>query len=386
MSIRFPLYLFALTVIFLFAPKSADAQFATKAEYAIVMDAASKAVLFEKNADVLMAPASMSKLMTLAVLFRQLKDGNLTLANEFRVSEYAWRTGGAPSGGAAMFAPLNTSIKLEDLLPGIIVQSGNDACIIVAEGIGGTEDAFAVIMNDYARKIGLTKSNFANSTGLPNPNHRVTSRELAELAFHIIKEFPEYYNYFKIKEFKYRKHNFFNRNPLIYMDIGADGMKTGHTEESGYGVVASAENQGRRLIVVMNGLATANDRKEEAVKIINWGFNSFKQFSLFDPDEIVGDARVWGGDKRYVQLKGDGQIKILLPIIMRDKKINAQIVYNGPLKPPIKTGDKVAELVVTAENGVRNSAPLYAAEDVRKGGVMAQGFDSLLILAFGWLL
>ncbi|MDZ4792059.1 MAG: D-alanyl-D-alanine carboxypeptidase family protein [Hyphomicrobiales bacterium] len=378
--------LFVALMLFSLSPTQANAQFATKAEYAIVMDAASKAVLYEKNSDTLMAPASMSKLMTLAVVFQQLKEGKLTLANEFTVSEYAWRTGGAPSGGAAMFAPLNTTVKLEDLLPGIIVQSGNDACIILAEGIAGTEEAFAQIMNDYARRIGLTKSNFANSTGLPDPRHRVTARELAELAHHMINEFPEYYQYFKVKEFKYRKHNFFNRNPLIYLNIGADGMKTGHTEESGYGVVASAESQGRRLIVVMNGLTNAKDRKEEAVKMINWGFNSFKQFSLFEPDEVIGDARVWGGDKRYVQLKGDGQVKILLPIIMRDKKINAQIVYNGPLKPPIKAGDKIAELVVTAENGVRNSAPLYAAEDVQKGGVVAQGFDSLLILAFGWLL
>jgi D-alanyl-D-alanine carboxypeptidase (penicillin-binding protein 5/6) len=358
---------------------AAQAQFTTKAPYAILMDATSKTILFEKNSDTLMAPASMSKLMTLAVVFRQMKDGKLTLQNEFTVSEFAWRKGGAPSGGAAMFAPLNTAIKLEDLLPGIIVQSGNDACIIVAEGIAGTEDAFAEIMNDYGRKIGLKKSNFANSTGLPDPRHLVTARELAQLALHIINEYPEYYDYFKMREFKFRKHNFFNRNPLIYLNIGADGMKTGHTEASGYGIVASAENQGRRLVLVINGLENANDRREEAVRMLNWGFNSFKQFSLFEPDEIIGDARVWGGEKRYVNLKGDGQIKILLPIVMRDKKINAQIVYSYPLKPPIKTGDKVAELVITAENGVRNSAPLYAAEDVAQGGLVAQGIDSLLI-------
>lgn len=364
----------------------ANAQFTTKAEFAILMDAETKAVLFEKNADELMAPASMSKLMTLAVLFRQLKEGRLTLENEFLVSENAWRKGGAPSGTAAMFAPLNTSIKLSDLLPGIIVQSGNDACIIAAEGIAGTEEGFSEVMNDYARQIGLTKSNFVNSTGLPEPNHLTTARDLAILARHIIYQYPEYYHYFKQKEFKYRKHNFFNRNPLVYLNIGADGLKTGHTEASGYGLAASAENGERRLILVLNGLKDANERKEEAIKLLNWGFNSFKQVSLFEKDEIVGDARVWGGEKRYVNLKGDGPLKIFLPIVMRDKKVRAEIVYQGPLKPPIKTGDRVAELVVSAENGVSNRLPLYAAEDVDKGGIIAQGLDSLLILAFGWLL
>lgn len=364
----------------------AQAQFATKAEYAFLMDAETQAVLFEKNADALMGPASMSKLMTLAILFRQLKDGKLSMTNEFTVSEYAWRKGGAPSGTSAMFAPLNTTVSVQDLLQGIVVQSGNDACIIVAEGIAGTEEAFAEMMNDYARRIGLTKSHFANSTGLPDPRHVMTARELGMLALHIYKEYPEYYQYFKQKEFKYRKHNFFNRNPLIYLNIGADGMKTGNTEDSGFGIVASAENQGRRLIAVLNGLGSANDRKEETVKLLNWGFNSFKPTALFEDGEIIGDALVWGGTKRYVQLKGNGPVKILLPIVMRDKKIRAEIVYQGPLKPPIKTGDRVAELVVTTENGVTNRAPLYAAEDIGKGGVISQGFDSLLILAFGWLL
>ncbi len=387
MRSRLAVLIFAVFAAFFDATvHRAAAQFATKAEYAFLMDAETQAVLFEKNADKLMAPASMSKLMTLAVLFRQLKDGKLSMTNEFTVSEYAWRHGGAPSRTSAMFAPLNSTVSIQDLIQGIIVQSGNDACIIVAEGIAGTEEAFAEMMNDYAQKIGLTKSHFANSTGLPDPRHVMTARELGMLALHIYKEYPEFYPYFKQKEFKYRTHNFFNRNPLIYLNIGADGIKTGNTEDSGFGIVASAENQGRRLIAVLNGLGSANDRKEEATKLLNWGFNSFRQNVLFDDGEIVGDALVWGGTKRYVQLKGNGPIKILLPVVMRDKKIKAEIVYHGPLKPPIKAGDKVAELVVTAENGVTNRAPLYAAEDIEKGGVIAQGFDSLLILAFGWLL
>ncbi len=367
------------------ASGQAFAQFTTKAPYAILMDAETGAILFEKDADQQMVPASMSKLMTLAVLFRQLKDKRLTLDSEFIVSVNAWRKGGAPSGTAAMFAPVNTPVKLADLLQGIIVQSGNDACIIVAEGIAGTEQGFAQIMNDYARKIGMTRSNFVNATGLPEPGHLTTARDLAILARHLIYEYPEYYDYFKQREFKYRKHNFFNRNPLVYLNIGADGLKTGHTQESGYGIVASATNGERRLILVINGLADANERKEEAVKLINWGFNSFRQVSLFERDEIVGDARVWGGEKRYVNLKSEGPLRVFLPIVMRDRKIKAEIVYQWPLKPPIKAGDRVAELVVTAENGVSNRVPLYAAEDVGKGGIITRGVDSILILAFGWL-
>jgi D-alanyl-D-alanine carboxypeptidase (penicillin-binding protein 5/6) len=368
------------------ASGQAFAQFTTKAPFAILMDAETGAILFEKDADQQMVPASMSKLMTLAVLFRQLKDKRLTLDSEFIVSVNAWRKGGAPSGTAAMFAPVNTPIKLADLLQGIIVQSGNDACIIVAEAIAGTEQGFAQLMNDYARKIGMTRSNFVNATGLPEPGHLTTARDLAILARHLISEYPEYYDYFKQREFKYRKHNFFNRNPLVYLNIGADGLKTGHTQESGYGIVASATNGERRLILVINGLADANERKEEAVKLINWGFNSFRQVSLFEKDEIVGDARVWGGEKRYVNLKSDGPLRVFLPIVMRDRKIKAEIVYRGPLKPPIRAGDRVAELVVTAENGVSNRVPLYAAEDVEKGGIITQGLDAILILAFGWLL
>lgn len=376
------------------AAGGARADFASKADYAILMDADTRAVLFEKSADKLMEPASMSKLMTLALVFRALDDGKLNLDSEFIVSERAWREGGGPSGTSAMFVPLNSTVKLGDLLQGIIVQSGNDACIVIAEGMAGSEEAFADLMTDYGRKLGLSQSIFTNSSGLPpdakqgnsqRPKTLMTARELGVLALHIIKDHQKYYHYFSQKEYRYRKHVFHSRNPLIYLNIGADGLKTGYTSDSGYGIVASAQNQNRRLVAVLNGLESQSDRKEEAVRLLNWGFTSFRPHKLFNKDEVVGEARVWGGSKRYVTLKGKGDVKILLPLIMREKKVEAKIIYHGPLKPPIKEGEKVAELRVNA-GGVTNAIPLYAAEPVGKGGVVSQGLDSLIMLAFGWLL
>lgn len=363
----------------------AQENFETKAKWAILMDAGTGSVLFEKNADELMPPASMSKLMTLAVIFRALKDGRLKLSDTFTASEYAWRTGGAPSGGSAMFVPLNDSVTLEELLQGIAVQSGNDACIIIAEGMAGSEAAFSEIMTDHARSIGLKKSTFRNSTGLPHPDHVMTARELAKLALHLIKTYPEYYHYFSQKEYEYRKHKFHNRNPLIYDGIGVDGLKTGYIKESGYGLTASAEQRGHRLIVVVNGLNSKNDRGQEAKKLLQWGFRAFQQWKLFDENQIVGDALVWGGTKRYVDLVGNGDVSILLPR-NSSRKIKAQILYEGPLKPPIKKGDRVATLRVTAPNAAVNDIPLYAAEDIGEGAFYMKGLESLLHLAFGWVL
>ncbi len=363
----------------------AETGFSTKAEFAILMDAETQSVLFEKNADKLMQPASMSKLATLAIIFQALKAGRMTLDDEFHVSENAWRNGGAPSGTSAMFASLNSKVKVSDLLQGIIVQSGNDACIIMAEAMTGSEQAFAEEMTKYIRKIGLTKSKFQNSTGLPAENHLMTSRELAILAAHIIKEYPEHYQYFKQKEFRYKRYRFFNRNPLIAQNIGADGLKTGYTKGSGYGLVASVKRDNRRLIVVVNGLTSKRERTQEARRLIEWGFRSFKSFKLFEPNEVVGEARVWGGTESYVSLIGKNGVFVYLPRF-GNHKLKASIVYQGPLKPPIKKGDQVAYLQVITANSARNRIPLYASEDIGVGGIFSKGFDSLLYLAFGWLL
>ncbi len=361
------------------------AQVETEADYAILIDADTQTVLFEKNADQLMQPASMSKLMTLAVVFDALEQGKITLQTEFPVSEHAWRTGGAPSGSAAMFAPLNTNVTVEDLLQGAIIQSGNDACIILAEGLAGSEDAFVELMTEYARRIGLKKSTFGNSSGLPNPKQLMTARELAQLAIHIIQKYPKYYPYFQQKEFHYRKHIFYNRNPLIYANISADGVKTGYTAESGYGVVGSAIQDGRRLILVENGMKSQSARKEDAVRLLSWGFKSFDRYTVFPADEMVGQALVWGGEKIYVNLHGNGDVRILLPRNAK-QKLRGKIVYPGPVIAPVKEGDRIGELQVTAENGIRTSAPLYAAESVKKGGIIRQGLGSAFFLAFGWLI
>jgi D-alanyl-D-alanine carboxypeptidase (penicillin-binding protein 5/6) len=362
--------------------------FDTKAKHAILMDADANLVLFEKDADALVPPASMSKLMTLAVVFRELKAGHITLDTEFPVSEHAWRTGGAPSGSSAMFAPLGSKVTVSDLIQGITVQSGNDAAIILAEGISGSEDVFAKEMNKYAREIGLTKSTFVNATGLPAPGHLMTARELAMLARYLIYTYPEYYHFFGEPEFKYRgKFVFRNRNPLIFEpDLGVDGMKTGYIEEAGYGLVASAKRGGQRLILVVNGLNSKQEREGEPRKLLEWGFKNFKPFRLFDQGEKVSDALVWGGTQHYVPLVGDGNINIILPATSSGK-VSASVVYQGPIKAPIRKGDKVAVLRITsAESSATNEIPLYAGDNIGQSNFAMRGLDSLFVLAFGWLL
>src|SRR5215468_1513126 len=245
------------------------AAYQTSATEAILIDADTGAILFEKNADKLFAPASMSKIMTLEILFKKLKAGEISLETEFPVSLYAWKTGGAPSRTTSMFVPLNQTAKVGDLIQGIAVQNANDACIAVAEGLAGTDSAFAQMMTEEARAIGLEKSTFGNSSGLPDPANQMTARELAKLALYVIKEYPQYYAYFAQKEFKYRSYNFRNINPLLNASIPADGLKLGFTEGVDYGVAASAMKDGRRLVAVMNGLESDRERREETLKFLS---------------------------------------------------------------------------------------------------------------------
>lgn len=365
---------------------SAQGEITTKARQAILLDADSGAVLFQHQADELMSPASMSKLMTLAVIFRALKQGQVKPDDEFLFSVNAWRKGGAPSGTSAMFVPVNSKEKLSQILPGIIVQSGNDACIAVAEGMAGSEGAFAKMMTEEARRIGLKKSTFRNATGLYDPEHLMTARELAMLARHLIKEYPEHYALFAQREFAYRKHKFINRNPLLPLALGVDGLKTGYIKEAGYGIVASAKQNNRRLILVVNGMERADDRKSEAARLLEWGFRSFGEFKLFDANEVVGQARVWGGNSIYVPLIGDGEVTVVLPRFAATQKLRAEIVYNSPLKAPIRKGDVVARLRVSSGNQTYNEVPLKAGEDVLPAGMMRRGLDSLAHMAFGWVL
>ncbi len=354
--------------------------FQTGATEAILIDADTGAVLFEKNADKLFFPASMSKIMTLEILFKKLKSGEISLQTEFPVSLYAWKTGGAPSRTTSMFIPLNQTATVGDLIQGITVQNANDACIAVAEGLAGTDDAFGQMMTEEARAIGLEKSTFGNSTGLPNPANLMTARELAKLSLYVIAHYPDYYHYFAQKEFKYRSFNFKNINPLLNASIPADGLKLGFAEGVGYGATASAVKDGRRLVAVMNGFASDRERREETLKFLSWGFVNFKTYKVFDKNEVVGEARVWGGQKWGVPLITKSEVKIMLPVTAKDLRIRAKIAYLGPLKPPVKEGTQVAEVEITSEGtGTSNSAPLYAATNLEAGGIVSKGVDSILL-------
>jgi D-alanyl-D-alanine carboxypeptidase (penicillin-binding protein 5/6) len=276
-------------------------------------------------------------------------------------------------------------VRVDELLLGIVVQSGNDAAIAVAEAMAGSEDAFANLLTEEARKLGLKKSTFKNATGLHHPEQLVTARELALLACHIIKEYPEYYRLFAQREFQYRKHRFTNRNPLLPLNIGVDGLKTGYVRQSGYGMVASAKQGERRLVAVVNGLETADQRKEEARRLLDWGFRMLGQFKLFDAGEIIGYARVWGGNSFYVPLVGNSDVNVVLPRSAANQRLKAEIVYNSPLKPPIKKGEPVAKLRVTSSSHATSEVTLYAAEDVEAAGLWRRGLDSLAHLAFRWI-
>lgn len=374
-------------------PHLASAQqsggFSTTARNAILMDYDSGSIIYQKAADQLVPPASMSKLMTLAVLFKALKDGTLKPDDEFQTSEYAWRTGGAPSGTAAMFIPIHNKTPISELIQGIAVQSGNDAAITVAEGMAGSVEAFAKMMEAEARRIGLEKSTFRNSTGLPHPEHLMTARELAELARYIIKIYPDQYKVFSQREFPYRKHKFYNRNPLLSADIGVDGMKTGHTREAGYGMVVSAIGNGRRLIGVVMGFETEKERQSETRRMLEWGAKSVVSAKLFDAGEPVGYARVWGGTDVYVPLAGNGDLQVILPKYPVNQKIRGEIVYEGPLKPPVRKGEQVAMFRVTStapgssEPIAVSETPLYAERDVDEASFVWRGVDSLLHLGLG---
>jgi D-alanyl-D-alanine carboxypeptidase (penicillin-binding protein 5/6) len=366
--------------------QSAQAALTTKARQAIMIDADTGAIMYQHNAEERMVPASMSKLMTLAVVFKALKAGEIKLDDQFLMSVNAWRRGGAPSGTSAMFVPVNTKETLDTLLQGIIVQSGNDACIAIAEGMAGSEEAFARLMTDEGRRIGMKNSVFKNATGLYDPDHLVTAHDLAILARYLIKEYPDFYPRFAQREFRYRKYRFINRNPLLSANIGVDGMKTGYVKEGGYGLVASAKQENRRIILVINGLDRQDERRNEALRLLEWGFKSFTDFKLFDAGEVVGQARVWGGDRMWLPLTGNGDVSVILPRYPSNQRLKAEIQYKGPLKAPIRKGDQVATLRVTSSTNAINEVPLYAGADVEVAGVMSRGLDSIVHLAFGWAL
>ncbi len=357
-------------------------EFQTSAPYAILMDGESGSILFEKNADHVMAPSSLAKLMTAEVVFNEIKQGRLTLDKEFLVSEDAWRRGGAPSHTSSMFAPIFSRVAVKDLLYGVIVQSANDACIALAQGIAGSEPKFAEMMTQRARELGLTKSYFANSTGLPDPTLLVTARELGRLAQHIIKTYPEFYPIYGEKEFTWNKIRQQNRNPLLTMNIGADGLKTGFTQDGGYGLVGSAVQNGLRLIVVVNGLKSANERAEAAKRLLEWGFKGFEARYLFAEGQTIGDAKLFGGAHGSVPLVARGTVTLLVPH-GSNEKVLARIVYTGPVRAPVEKGQRIGVLKVWRGENVVLEVPLQAAESVEAGGITRRAFDAVSELVIG---
>ncbi len=356
------------------AAQKKDDNLQTSVPHAILIEAESGSILYERAADDLVYPASLAKLMTAEVVFNELQQGKITLEDEVIISENAWRTGGAPSRTSSMFAPLNSRVKVNDLLRGIIIQSGNDACIAIAEALAGNEMAFGVKMTNRAREIGLTKSTFTNSTGLHNPGLKVTARELGKLAQHIIRTYPDFYKIYGEREFTYNKIRQYNRNPLL--GWGADGLKTGFTKESGYGLVASAEQNGMRLIVVVMGAKGEKERADEARKLLEWGFRSFEARILFAEGQTVGEAKVFGGEKGYVPLVGSGTIRLMVPRNVSEK-IVARVTYTGPLPAPVERGRQAGVLKVWRGDTLALEVPLQTGEEVGEGSLSQRAFDAV---------
>lgn len=357
------------------APKKDDSGgFQTDAPMAILIDGESGSVLFEKNADQLAPPSSMMKLMTVEYVFNEIAAGRVKLTDEYRVSENAWRKGGAPSGGSTMFAAINSSVPVQDLLYGAIVQSGNDSCMILAEALAGSEAAFAAKLTERARAIGLANSTFGNSSGLPDPANMMSARELAILARHIVRTYPEFFKIFGEREFTWNKIRQFNRNPLLNMMEGADGFKTGMTKEGGYGMVGSAMRNNMRLIVVVNGMEDPDDRASEARKLLEWGFRNFEKKPLFAANQTIGQAKVFGGSASSIALYSPQTVGVMVQKNSSDKVV-ARIVYQGPVRAPVRPGQQIGILRVMRGNNIALETPLYTNDSVGTGSLAARAID-----------
>ena len=334
----------------------------TQAKHALILEVETGAVLLDKFAEERIPPASMSKVMTAYLVFDYLKQGRAKLEDELPVSEQAWRT-----GGSKMFVPIGSRIKIDDLLRGMIIQSGNDACVVLAEGLAGSLANFIDQMNEKAKQIGLKDSHFANVDGLPDPDHYMTARDLATLAVRTIEDFPEYYHYYGEKDYNFNNINQGNRNPLLYRDIGADGLKTGHTDEAGYSLLASVKRDKRRVILVLNGLPSMKARGTESERLIEWAFREYNDYQLFAVGDKVDDAEVWLGAEPKVPMTVAKDFLVTLPRRSR-KDMKVSVTYDKPVPAPIKRGDKVGKLVVTAPEMAPAEVPLVAASNVDRMG------------------
>jgi len=330
----------------------------TQAAHAIIVEVDTAAVLLDKNADEGMPPASMSKMMTAYLVFSMLKDGKAKLTDELPVSEEAWRT-----GGSKMFVPLGGKVSISDLVRGMIVQSGNDACVVLAQGLAGSVDAFVDLMNEKAKQIGLKDSHFANVDGLPDPNHWMTARDLAALAIRTIKDFPEYYKIYSEMDFTFNNIKQGNRNPLLYKNIGADGLKTGHTEEAGYSLTGSMVHGDRRIVMVLGGLPSMKARAEESERLADWAFREFNDYRLFGVGDKVEDAQVWLGNDARVPLTVGKDLVVTLSRKAR-KDMQVAVQYDSPIPAPVQKGEAIGKIVVTAPEMTQQEIPLVAAANV----------------------
>lgn len=353
-------FLFSLSVLLPFSAFASTIE--TAAKQAILIDFDTRTVLMEKNSQEKMPTSSMSKVITAYQVFSAVTNGQIALDDTCKVSEKAWR-----KGGSKMFVDVNSDVSVEDLLRGVIIQSGNDATIALAECIAGSEEAFADMLNETAKKLGMINSNFTNASGWPDPDHYSTAYDLAILGYHLIQDFPDYYHYYSEREFTYNGIKQSNRNPLLGGSIGADGIKTGHTEVAGYGLLSSAINKGRRLVLVVNGLTSKKDRGQESEKLLRWGFNNFKSIKLFGAEEVIDSAKVWMGKSPTVPIvAGEDLLSIYNP---RNKdQFEVSLKLTEPIPAPIAKGQKIGDIVVKTGDFPAKEYPVYAGADVPKSG------------------
>lgn len=359
-------------------PAQAAESIDTSAKQAIIIDYNTGTTLFSKNPGEKMPTSSMSKVMTMYIVFEALKRGDLSLDSELLVSEKAWR-----KGGSKMFVPVGKKVSVEDLIRGVVIQSGNDATIVLAEGLAGTEEAFVQAMNRKAKDLGMHDTNFANASGWPDPEHYSTAQDLATVSIAVIKDFPEYYHYYSEKDFTYHDILQHNRNPLLRMGIGADGVKTGHTEEGGYGIIGSGKAEdGRRIVMVLNGMKSKKERKEEGARLMRWALNTFKNITLFKDRPVLGQAEVYLGDRNKVNLvAGESVDYVVSKALAGDVKVDIQ--YKEPLKAPIEAGMEVGTVRVHVPQGEKLEVPLVTASRVNEASLFVRAITKARLLTTG---
>ena len=371
-------YLLVLIVCNLFITNKAYS-ITSSASQAIIYDYQTKSIIYEKNPDEPVSPSSMSKIMTLYYLFKKIQDGEVSLTDKFKVSKKAWK-----KGGSKMFVDVNSEVKVEDLIRGIIVQSGNDACIVIAEALSGSEELFAEELNFLGEEIGLKGSYFKNSTGWPDPEHLMTARDLLTLTIRTIEDFPEFYHYYSEKHFTYNKIKQSNRNPLLYSNLNSDGLKTGHTSLGGYGLVASVVKNERRIIIVLNGLKSSRDRAKEAEKLANIAMNQYFNYLISEKNQTIKKLHVWGGKKIFVEAIPKEKIMISIPKKLKNK-LSVVVKYKLPVIAPLKVDQPVAELIVKKKNteNVLSKFDLYPSEEIKKNSFLSKIYHNFKYLIFG---